>query len=132
MKLRLTESEKDSIRGLHQQHSKIKKVVKEQLDDVEVPKICLDCVTKALKGSGNVFGFPVQYDYTTLATKLAIKVFEVYGKNPNDVNTADMEEIITMLSEVEPQHAILISPKLMNCAKKCVINTATDYVLGVD
>ena len=132
MKLRLTESEKNNIRGLHQQNSKIKNVVKEQLDNVEVPKICLDCVTKSLKGSGNLFGFPIQYDYTSLATKVAIKVFEIYGKNPDDVNMKDIEEVLGMLSEVEPQHVILIAPQLMNCAKKCAINTATDYVLGVD
>ena len=132
MKLRLTEGEKNNIRGLHEQNSKIKKVIKEELDNVEVPKICVDCVTKSLKGSGEIFGFPVQYNYTALATKVAIKVFEVYGKNPDDVSVTDVEEVLGMLSEVEPQHILLITPKLMNCAKKCAINTTTDYVLGMD
>ena len=132
MKLRLTESEKNSIRELHEQNSKIKKVVKEQLDNVKVPKICLDCVTNSLKGSGDLFGFPIQYDYTLLATKVAMKIFEIYSEDPDNVSMEDIEEVLGMLSEVEPQHIILIAPQLMNCAKKCAINTATDYVLGVD
>ena len=56
MKIKLTETEKDRIRGMHAQYSSVQEQEQIQtnidgieMPEIEIPKDCMTCVTKALK-----------------------------------------------------------------------------------
>jgi predicted small secreted protein len=132
--MKLTETEKNRMRDLHYKHSVVKENINEQVEmtDIEIPEGCLKCVKAALKGTGNIFGVDISYDYSTLALQVGAKLFTMYAEGIEEVDMKDMEELFEMMEDVNPVHIALIGPKLLTCGSKCAVESAIDYTLGVD
>ena len=143
MKIKLTETEKDRIRGMHAQYSSVQEQEQIQtnidgieMPEIEIPKDCMTCVTKALKNTGNYFGIDMSYDYTELTMDIANKLAEMYSEGLEEVDEEDLAELWEIAEDISPAHVILIGPKLMSCGRKCMVSTiidnSKDFVLGID
>ena len=106
------------------------------MPEIEIPKDCMTCVTKALKNTGNYFGIDMSYDYTELTMDIANKLAEMYSEGLEEVDEEDLAELWEIAGDISPAHVIVIGPKLMSCGRKCVISTIVDntsnHVLGID
>ena len=137
MRIKLTETEKNRIREIHHRFTPIQENINEQtLPDIELPEVCMTCVTKALKNTGSYFGVDMSYDYTELTMDVANKLAEMYSEGLEKVDEEDLAELWELADDISPAHIIVIGPKLMSCGRKCVTSTiidnSKDLVLGID
>lgn len=145
MRIKLTETEKDRIRGMHAQYSSVQEqtIPNIEIPEIEIPKDCMTCVTKALKNTGSLFGVDMSFDYTVLAMDVANKLTEMYSKvaaedseGLEEVSEEDLAELWEIAEDISPAHVIIVGPKLMSCGRKCMVSTiidnSKDFVLGRD
>jgi len=84
MRIKLTETEKNRIRGLHKNFS----IIKEQTEGVPCPGPecihCLPCAKKALKGTNETPFIGGPYDYTNIADELIAEIMAIYATGITD------------------------------------------------
>jgi len=117
MKIKLTETEKDRIRGMHAQYSS----VQEQVSDVEISQECLGCGTKSLKGERTTpFGSMGNYDYTDEAKEILSAIIKGMGGKEPSVD--DIASILMKLIRIQPTDIGFIAYNLYEngCLDKCL------------